>query len=108
MAPGDPQDGNGMNDDIDGRHLRVYGRVQGVGFRAYCEDLAQARGLGGWVRNRRDGGVELLVYGPTAKVTEMIEACRRGPPGARVVDVHVAPATADLLRGHTAEFVVLP
>ena len=64
--------------------VRVTGRVQGVWFRGWTEDQATARGLKGWVRNRRDGSVEALFSGPDATVNDMIEACRRGPSAARV------------------------
>jgi len=64
--------------------VRASGRVQGVWFRGWAIDEAQARGLSGWVRNRRDGSVEALFSGPADKVDEMVELCRRGPPAARV------------------------
>jgi acylphosphatase len=64
--------------------VRVTGRVQGVWFRGWTIDEAEARALSGWVRNRRDGSVEALFSGPADKVNEMIELCRRGPPAARV------------------------
>jgi acylphosphatase len=66
------------------RHVTVRGRVQGVGYRAFVESEAFARGLAGWVRNRRDGSVEALFTGEEPLVAEMIEACRQGPFAARV------------------------
>jgi len=66
------------------RHVLIRGRVQGVGYRAFLEYTALAHGLEGWVRNRRDGSVEAMLAGPAAKVAQVLEACRRGPPGARV------------------------
>ena len=66
------------------RHIVVRGRVQGVGYRAWTEYTALKHGLEGFVRNRRDGSVEAVLAGPTEAVTTMIEACYRGPPGARV------------------------
>jgi len=66
------------------RHISVRGRVQGVGFRAFVEHEALERGLGGWVRNRRDGSVEAVFAGDEAKVAAAIEACRRGPMSSRV------------------------
>jgi acylphosphatase len=66
------------------RHVIVRGRVQGVGYRAWAEYIALERGVQGWVRNRHDGSVEALFAGPEGTVTAMIEACRNGPPGARV------------------------
>jgi len=73
----------------------VSGRVQGVGFRAWVEREAAARGLSGWVRNRRDGSVEALFSGETAAVGAMAEACRSGPRMAMVEDVTVVEATAE-------------
>ena len=62
-------------------HILIEGRVQGVGFRAWVAQQATARGLGGWVRNRRTGAVEAIICGDAAAVDAMVEACRRGPSG---------------------------
>ena len=66
------------------RHVAIRGRVQGVGFRAFVEHEALKRGVAGWVRNRRDGSVEAVFSGAPEAVAAAIEACRRGPMGARV------------------------
>lgn len=71
--------------------VRVAGRVQGVGYRAWVADEASGRGLEGWVRNRRDGSVEAVFAGPAEAVGAMVEACRDGPPAARVTAVETAP-----------------
>ena len=71
------------------RRLIVTGRVQGVWYRGWTVDEAVALGLDGWVRNRRDGSVEILVSGPDAAVEALIERCREGPPAARVERVAV-------------------
>jgi acylphosphatase len=70
--------------------LRITGRVQGVGFREWAATEAASRGLSGWVRNRRDGSVELLVAGPDAAVQSMLGACTQGPESASVgnIDIH--------------------
>jgi acylphosphatase len=78
-------------------HVYIRGRVQGVGYRAWTEATALQHGLEGWVRNRRDGAVEALFGGSPSAVAAMIEACRRGPPGARVDAVEETAATAALL-----------
>jgi acylphosphatase len=76
-------------------HIIIRGRVQGVGFRAWTEVTALERGLGGWVRNRRDGALEALFAGPEEIVLTMVEACRQGPPGARVDAVDQRDGTAE-------------
>jgi acylphosphatase len=73
-----------MSDAISIRHLVIRGRVQGVGYRAWAESMALRRGLEGWVRNRHDGVVEAVLAGTAGAVAEAVEACRRGPRGARV------------------------
>jgi acylphosphatase len=64
--------------------LRVYGIVQGVFFRASTRDEAARLGLGGWVRNRPDGSVEVLAEGDEPALRRLVAFCREGPPGARV------------------------
>ena len=69
--------------------LRIEGRVQGVGYRMFVERTAVALGLDGWVRNRRDGGVEAVVSGAPDAIDEIIARCKAGPPAARVDRVEV-------------------
>jgi acylphosphatase len=66
------------------RYVRISGRVQGVGYRAFVEHEALRRGIEGWVRNRRDGSVEAVFAGEPAVVADMIETCQRGPRASRV------------------------
>jgi len=68
-------------------HVIVTGRVQGVWFRAWMREQAEARGLAGWVRNRPDGSVEAVVAGPAEDITELVEALVEGPPAATVAEV---------------------
>jgi len=67
--------------------LVITGRVQGVGFRAFVGDLAERQGLRGWVRNRRDGTVEVLLIGEDGALAEAEAACGRGPRLASVARV---------------------
>jgi acylphosphatase len=79
------------------RHVTIRGRVQGVGYRYWFEQQARARGLEGWVRNRRDGSVEAVLAGPAEAVAELIAQCRRGPSSARVDAVQDEAANSDAL-----------
>ena len=78
---------------------RIEGRVQGVGYRDWTVSQARALGLSGWVRNLADGRVEALFHGPDEAVARMLEACRRGPPAARVAAIEVVPAQAPAVPG---------
>ncbi|TAN71712.1 MAG: acylphosphatase [Magnetospirillum sp.] len=78
--------------------LLIKGRVQGVWYRGWTVEQATARGLSGWVRNRADGAVEVLVRGSAAVVDDMVNACRRGPPSARVDHIDLSPS-ADSVSG---------
>lgn len=67
--------------------VRIEGRVQGVGFRAWTLREAQALGLAGWVRNEADGSVSARFEGPQESIDRMLERLRIGPPGASVTKV---------------------
>lgn len=82
----------------------IKGRVQGVWYRGWTRDKAQSLGLSGWVRNRRDAEVEAIFSGPADKVAEMLEACRSGPPAAKVIDIVTSDAEAPPNQG----FIQLP
>ena len=69
--------------------LLIEGRVQGVFFRVSAVEQAARLGIKGWVRNRRDGSVELLAEGEDAAVDALVSWCRHGPPRARVDRVQV-------------------
>jgi acylphosphatase len=80
-------------------HLRIHGRVQGVGYReALCRE-AERLGVTGWVRNRSDGSVEALASGPAAAVDALAAWCELGPPLAQVLRVESRPAPAGPERG---------
>ena len=75
----------------------VRGRVQGVFFRDSCRAQARAAAVGGFVRNRADGTVEILVSGGTKTVEAFVGVAMRGPAGARVnnVELHNAEPPAE-------------
>lgn len=87
----------------------VLGRVQGVGYRNWTERQALARGLHGWVRNRRDGTVEAVFAGDADNVAGMAESLMRGPPAAKVSGIEIVEAEDSALEAtFGARFVVLP
>ena len=79
--------------------LRIEGRVQGVGYRMFVERTASALGLDGWVRNRRDGGVEAVVSGDGDAIDDIIARCKDGPSAARVDRVEVLAEDAPVAPG---------
>ena len=78
------------------RRWRVRGRVQGVGFRYFTQRVAAELGLGGYVRNLDDGGVEVYAVGPEEKLSELAGRLHHGPRWAEVdgVDEQEAEVTA--------------
>ena len=75
--------------------LIVTGRVQGVGYRWWAVGQAQRFGLRGWVRNRRDGTVEILAIGDAKDLDRLEAVCAQGPDGAHPDRVTREPATPD-------------
>ena len=65
-------------------HIKVSGRVQGVGFRAWTCRQANSLNLSGWVRNRINGSVEIIADGDTKDVETFLRLCQKGPLFARV------------------------
>ena len=77
--------------------FHVSGRVQGVAFRAYTRQQAQALGLRGFARNLADGRVDVLAVGDAAAIERLAAWLRTGSPLARVeAVVRSAPADADV------------
>ena len=68
-------------------HLFISGTVQGVFFRYATKHEAEHLGVQGWVRNLKNGGVEVVVEGEKQDVEQLAAWCHHGPPGARVMDV---------------------
>jgi ADP-ribose pyrophosphatase len=75
--------------------VRIEGEVQGVGYRDWARRAAAAAGLSGWVRNRRDGSVEMLLQGDREACDRLSSACVGGPRAARVMHVEVLPHPPD-------------
>ncbi len=84
------------------RQLRIFGCVQGVGFRFYMQRRARELSVTGWVRNRPDGSVEAMAQGRPEAVEAMIAWAKRGPSSAAVSEVRVAEGS-----GEFTEFLTL-
>lgn len=67
--------------------LRLYGRVQGVGFRVFARRAATRLGVAGYVRNRTDGGVEIEADGEGDDVRRLRAVVEAGPRGSSVTRV---------------------
>jgi acylphosphatase len=80
-------------------HVSISGQVQGVGYRYYTTQQAQALKLNGWVRNLPDGRVEAVFEGQRTTVEKMIQWCHRGSPNAIVTDVAVKIEAWEGLQG---------
>ena len=74
------------------KRLMIRGTVQGIGFRVWVEREALALGLKGWVRNRRDGAVEVVVGGSPPAVEALVDRCRKGPPLSKVESIDISEA----------------
>jgi len=89
------------------RNVLVEGHVQGVGYREFIRRAALRLNVSGWVRNRPDGAVEALIFGPAAAVEALIAEIRKGPRFATVSSVSVA-ALDETLGNESGAFVILP
>ena len=85
-------------------HAHIEGRVQGVGFRYFVLNAAQAYNLAGWVRNRYDGRVEVVAEGDLENLNRLLGELRRGPLSSDVRNVDYAYEEA---RGEFDRFSVL-
>ena len=80
---------------VEGRHLHVEGKAQGVGFRFFAEQHANRLGLNGVVSNTPTGGVTTTAYGHRKSLDEFESVLRKGPDAAQVSSVKVSPAPVD-------------
>ncbi len=71
------------------------GLVQGVGFRAFTQRVAESYGLRGWVRNLPDGRVEVLVEGDEEVISHFVKDLWRGPRLSRVDKIEMVREEED-------------
>jgi acylphosphatase len=76
-------------------HVRIHGRVQGVGFRWFAREEARRLGLSGWVTNRPGGDVEVEAGGEATSLERLRRALEVGPPGAQVERIELLKDESD-------------
>ncbi len=81
------------------------GHVQGVGFRYFVRQRAQALGAVGWVRNLSDGNVELVAEAQQQALESLLVAMRVGPRGSGVSDIEIKWGQST---GEYEDFLITP
>ena len=84
--------------------VRIYGRVQGVGFRYWAYRLAERFSVSGWVRNEPDGSASAECEGSPENVDAFVARLRLGPPGSRVERAETRDVPAEGRNSFTIEF----
>lgn len=84
-----------VNQELHARRFFVTGRVQGVGYRGFVEHVAEKLGLQGYVRNRRDGRVEVFAMGTPERLGQLRVALERGPMMSDVAGLNEEPDVVD-------------
>lgn len=79
--------------------IRVSGRVQGVGFRAFVWREAVALGVQGWIRNRIDGTVEAVIAADDTILERLLDRIRQGPRWSRVDHIEHTPEVSPVAAG---------
>lgn len=86
------------------RRFLISGRVQGVFYRSSARQYAKSLGVTGWVRNLRDGRVELLACGHEHVLDDLEKWLEIGPEYAKVTNIKIInenlsdfPSTFDVL-----------
>jgi acylphosphatase len=86
------------------RRYRITGRVQGVGYRNFVEHTAGKLNVDGYVRNRRDGSVEVFAMGTDDELQKLRKALERGPIMAQVG--RVSEEASDVEAKYVGNFTV--
>ena len=71
------------------KHLVISGKVQGVGFRYWMQNLAIENNISGWIKNKMSGDIEALIVGQEKEIRELIKLCEMGPSSAIVDRVQI-------------------
>ena len=79
------------------KHLLIFGKVQGVGFRYWLYQKAIKKGMHGWVKNTIQG-VEALLIGADENVNDLIKQCKKGPHSSNVTQVKIQDYKQEYLK----------
>ena len=79
------------------KYLVISGKVQGVGFRYWIQNLAINNNINGWVKNRSSGDVEALIIGQEKEVQKLIKQCKIGPSSATIQNIQINDYNQDCL-----------
>ena len=79
--------------------ILVHGKVQGVYFRKYVQQIALSLNLSGFVRNQMDGSVYIEAIGDKEKIHKLVDWCNKGPQLASIEKVLVKEITAKQYSG---------
>ena len=79
------------------KHIVISGKVQGVGFRYWLRNKANQKNIYGWVRNKVSGEVEALLIGNDAKISDLIDLCKKGPSSSKVTKIMIQNYQEDYL-----------
>ena len=71
------------------KHLVISGKVQGVGFRYWMQNLAIENNISGWIKNKSSGDVEALIIGQEKEVQKLIKQCKIGPSLATIQNIQI-------------------
>jgi acylphosphatase len=93
-----------VKQDVVARRYIVSGRVQGVGFRNYVEHVAGKLNVHGYVRNRRDGSVEVFAISTPERLKQLRVALEKGPMMSSVSNVSEEPEQVE--KKYLGNFVI--
>ena len=79
------------------KHLLIFGKVQGVGFRYWLYQKAIKKNIHGWVKNTIQG-VEALLIGADENVNDLIKQCKKGPHSSNVTQVKIQDYKQEYLK----------
>ncbi len=93
-----------MPKTLQAKRFYVSGMVQGVGFRFFAQRAAERLGLAGYVKNLRDGRVEVYTIGQGQQLRALRTELERGPRGASISGV--AEEDAEVLPQYAGQFSI--